>query len=91
MPTTAFLLYCNGQRQSSQQTAGAFVLKGRLGLKHITIVVVVVLFKGGGEREREREISFVFHGFSHRARLSLAGNITRTYEHRSVGSCGTAI
>ena len=89
MPTTAFLLYCNGQRQSSQQTAGAFVLKGRLGLKHIT--VVVVLFTGGGEREREREISFVFHGFSHRARLSLAGNITRAYEHRSVGSCGTAI
>ena len=90
MPTTAFLLYCNGQRQSSQQTAGAFVLKGRLGLKHITIVVLV-LFTGGGEREREREISFVFHGFSHRARLSLAGNITRTYEHRSVRSCGTAI
>lgn len=84
MPTTAFLLYCNGQRQSSQQTAGAFVLKG-------FTIVVVVLFTGGGEREREREISFVFHGLSHRARLSLAGNITRTYEHRSVRSCGTAI
>ena len=67
-----------------------FVLKGRLGLKHI-IVVVVVLFTGGGERDREPGISFVFHGFSHRTPLSLAGNITRTYEHRSVGSCGTAI